>query len=116
MVTLREELTLEAYDQTIGLQLSDVAVDCCITKAPCGGQKAGRNPVDRGKQGIKRSMVVDAKGIPLGAVAAPAKVATTPRSWSKPSGHFGGARRALPEQMSVHLEIAATTLVVPERS
>lgn len=44
----------------------------CITKAPCGGQKAGRSPVDRGKQDIKRSKVVDANGIPLGAIAAPA--------------------------------------------
>jgi hypothetical protein len=35
MATLRE-LALEAYDKLIGLQLSDVAVDCCITKAPCG--------------------------------------------------------------------------------
>jgi len=52
MATLRE-LALESYDKLIGLQLSEVAVDCCITKAPCGGQKAGRNPVDRGKQGIK---------------------------------------------------------------
>jgi hypothetical protein len=32
MATLRE-LALEAYDKLIGLQLSDVAVDCCITKA-----------------------------------------------------------------------------------
>ncbi len=61
MATLRE-LALEAYDRTIGLQLCDVAVDCCITKASCGGEKAGRNPVDRGKQGIKRSTLVDAKG------------------------------------------------------
>src|SRR5215207_59679 len=37
--------------------------DSCITKAPsCGGEKAGRSPVDRGKQGIKRSAIVDAKG------------------------------------------------------
>ena len=28
-----------------------MAVDCCITKAPCGGEKAGRSPVDRGKAG-----------------------------------------------------------------
>ncbi len=33
---------------------------------------AGRSPVDRGKGGIKRSMVVDACGIPLGIVIAPA--------------------------------------------
>jgi len=65
-------MVLEAYDRIIGLELSDVAVDCCITKAPCGSDKAGRSPVDRGKQGIKRSTVVDANGIPLGTVAAPA--------------------------------------------
>jgi hypothetical protein len=41
MATLRE-LALEAYDRVIGLQLSEVAVDCCITKAPCGGEKAGK--------------------------------------------------------------------------
>ena len=78
-------MVLEAYDRMIGLDLSDVVVDCCITKAPCGGEKAGRSPVDRGKRGIKRSMVVDANGIPLGAIAAPAKAATTPRYWGKPS-------------------------------
>lgn len=67
-----EEIVKETYDRTIGLELSDIAVDCCITKAPCGGQRSGRSPVDRGKRGIKRSVAVDADGIPLGAVAAPA--------------------------------------------
>jgi transposase len=32
MAELRE-LALEAYDKLIGLQLSDIAVNCCITKA-----------------------------------------------------------------------------------
>jgi hypothetical protein len=27
------EMALEAYDRAIGLELSDVAVDCCATKA-----------------------------------------------------------------------------------
>ncbi len=67
-----EEIVLETYDRLIGLELSEVAVDCCITKAPCGGEKAGRSPVDRGKRGIKRSVAVDAKGIPLAIVSAPA--------------------------------------------
>jgi hypothetical protein len=78
------EFCLEAYDHLLGLETSVVAVDCCVTKAPCGGEKAGRSPLDRGKRGIKRSMAVDASGIPLGAVSAPAKAATTPRSWSPP--------------------------------
>ncbi len=29
-----EEVAREAYDRTIGLELSDVAVDCCITRRP----------------------------------------------------------------------------------
>ncbi len=36
------------------------------------GALAGRSPVDRGNQGLKRSIAVDAAGIPLGAIAAPA--------------------------------------------
>jgi transposase len=63
-------LALEAYDRMIGLDLSEVSVDGCITKAPCGGQSAGRSPVDRGKQGLKRSVATDARGVPLGLVAA----------------------------------------------
>jgi len=54
------------------LELEHLAVDGCTTKAPCGGQVAGPSPVDRRKQGLKRSMVTDACGIPLGAVPAPA--------------------------------------------
>jgi transposase len=61
-----EAMALESYDRIIGLELSEVAIDGCITKAPCGGEKAGRSPVDRGKQGIKRSTLVDTEGIPLG--------------------------------------------------
>jgi transposase len=63
---------LGAYDRLFGLELEHLAVDGCITKAPCGGQTAGPNPVDRRKQGLKRSTVTEAQGIPLGAVAAPA--------------------------------------------
>ena len=30
------EMALETYDRFLGLELTDLAVDCCITKAPCG--------------------------------------------------------------------------------
>ena len=63
---------LAAYDRLLGLELAHLAVDGCITKAPCGGEVAGRSPVDRGKQGLKRSVVTEAGGIPLGAVPAAA--------------------------------------------
>jgi transposase len=61
---------LGAYDQLFGLE--HLAVDGCITKAPCGGQVAGPSPVDRRKQGLKRSVATEARGIPLVAVPAPA--------------------------------------------
>jgi hypothetical protein len=47
-------------------------VDGCTTKAPCGGQTAGPSPVGRRKQGLKRSVAVEAAGIPLAALPAPA--------------------------------------------
>jgi transposase len=72
VVDALREMALEAYDRMVGLELSDVAVDCCITKAPCGGEKAGGSPVDRGKGGTKRSVAVDGRGIPLGTLTAPA--------------------------------------------
>lgn len=63
-------LVLRQCDRMIGLELDDVVVDGCITKAPGGGEKAGRSPVDRGKQGVKRSTLTDAAGIPMHVVAA----------------------------------------------
>jgi transposase len=101
MDTLRS-LALEAYDRIVGLELSDVVADCCITKAPCGGERAGRSPVDRGKGGIKRSTVVDAHGIPLGTIVAPAN-----RHDSPLLAETLDALKALgplPERMSVHLD------------
>lgn len=71
-------LVLAAYDRMIGLDLTDVAVDGCMTTAPCGGEVAGPSPVNRGKQGLKRSLVVDAAGIPLGVIAAPASRPDSP--------------------------------------
>ena len=62
----------DSYDRIVGLALEDLAVDGCITKAPGGGDCAGRSPVDRGKLGMKRSLLVEGKGIPLDRVLAPA--------------------------------------------
>ncbi len=33
-----EEMARESYDRVVGLELCEVAVDSCITKAPCGGE------------------------------------------------------------------------------
>jgi transposase len=63
---------LDAYDRLIGLDLAHLAVDGCTTKAPGGGECAGRSPVDRGKGGMKRSQLTDGCGIPMATVSAPA--------------------------------------------
>ena len=39
-----------------------------MTKAPLGGAGTGANPTDRGKKGTKRSILTDAKGIPLSVI------------------------------------------------
>lgn len=70
LATELHALVLAQFDRMIGIDLEDIVVDGCITKAPCGGEKAGRSPVDRGKQGLKRSTVTDASGLPLHLVSA----------------------------------------------
>lgn len=79
-----EQAALEAYDRFVGLDLHSVAVDGCIVKAPCGGEAAGKSPVDRGKQGTKRSLMVDGAGVPIGCVVTAPTGATRPpcaRPW-----------------------------------
>src|SRR6185369_4632502 len=97
-------LVLQQYDRLIGLELADVAVDGCITKAPCGGEKAGRSPVDRGKQGLKRSTAVDGAGVPLHLVAAGANRHDAPLLEPTLQGlaHLG----PLPDDLTTHLDRA----------
>jgi hypothetical protein len=70
LFTQLRRIALDAYDRIVGLLLEDVAMDGCITKALGGGEVAGPSPVDRRKQGMKRSLLVDGYGIPLGRVLA----------------------------------------------
>ena len=65
-----KQIALDAYDRIVGLLLEQIAIDGCITKAPGGGEVAGPSPVDRRKQGMKRSLIVEGYGIPLGRVLA----------------------------------------------
>jgi hypothetical protein len=45
-----------ADDRLFGLELEQLTVDSCTTNAPGGDQVAGPSPVDRRKQGLKRSV------------------------------------------------------------
>jgi len=99
-------LALQAYDKMIGLELEELAVDGCITKAPGGGDVAGRSPVDRGKGGLKRSVVTDGGGIPLHLVSAGANRHDAPLL--RPT--LAGLDRLdrLPEAVTVELDAGYT--------
>jgi len=60
------EEAISGYDRIIGLDLSEVAVDGSLHKAPCGGEGTGPNPTDRAKIGWKWSVATDLFGIPIG--------------------------------------------------
>ena len=92
----------EAYDRIVGLVLDEIAVDGCITKAPGGGEVAGPSPVDRRKQGMKRSVLVEGYGIPLGRVLAGAQRHDSPLL--APTLDLLDDLGPLPEDITVHLD------------
>jgi Transposase DDE domain len=97
-------LALAAYDQMVGLELGDVAVDGCITKASCGGDCAGPSPVGRRKGGLKRSVATEDYGIPLGITATGASRHDSPLlapTLPAAAGQLGGV---LPDQRACHLD------------
>jgi len=59
---------LTAYDDVVGIDGAWQAADGAMTKAPFGGAATGPNPTDRGKKGVKRSLLTDGAGSPLALV------------------------------------------------
>ena len=57
---------IDGYDRIVGLDLTEASVDGSVHKAPCGGEGAGKSPVDRAKSGWKWSLLTDRAGIPVG--------------------------------------------------
>src|SRR5690349_6096023 len=97
-----EDDRLDVYDRIVGLLLDQIAVDGCITKAPGGGEVAGPSPVDRRKQGMKRSLMVEGEGIPLGRVLAGANRHDSPLL--APTLDKLADLGPLPEDITVHLD------------
>jgi putative transposase len=60
------ESGLLAWDEFKGIDWSWLSMDGCMTKAPLGGEKTGKNPTDRAKRGVKRSLLVEGQGLPVG--------------------------------------------------
>jgi transposase len=54
------------YEELCGIQWDWQAMDGAMTKAPLGGGKTGPNPTDRAKRGVKRNLLTDGAGVPLG--------------------------------------------------
>jgi Putative transposase of IS4/5 family (DUF4096)/Transposase DDE domain len=99
-------LALVAYERMIGLDLEDLAVDGCMTKAPSGGQAAGRSPVDRGKQGLKRSVLTEGAGVPVHVVSAGANRPDSPLLAPTLAGLSKVAPLAATQPGTVHLDRA----------
>src|SRR5262249_33187719 len=97
---------LRAYDQIIGLDRGDVAVEGCMTKAPCGGPLAGPSTVDRRKGGLKRSVATEAAGVPLGVAAASANRHDSPLLAPTLGAAISQLGGLLPEQPTCHLDAA----------
>lgn len=57
---------LVAYDGRKGIAWKWLSADGWETLAPLGGEKSGPNPTDRAKRAVKRSLLTDARGVPLG--------------------------------------------------
>jgi transposase len=57
---------LQEYDELKGLDWEWLSMDGAMTKAPLGGERTGKNPTDRGELGTKRSLLVEANGVPVG--------------------------------------------------
>jgi putative transposase len=58
------------FDELKGLDWGWLSMDGAITKAPLGGEETGPNPTDRGKSGVKRSLLNEGHGVPMGLAVA----------------------------------------------
>ena len=105
---------VRGFDAIIGLDLADLAVDGCMTKAPCGGEKAGPSPVDRGKGGLKRSVATEGTGVPVGIVSAGANRHDSPLlapTLAQVAAQVG----PLPANVTAHLDAGYDSAVTRER-
>jgi len=56
---------VEQFDEVHGLDWDWLSMDGAMTRAPPGGEKTGPNPTDRGKSGVKRSVLTEGHGVPI---------------------------------------------------
>jgi putative transposase len=61
---------VEQFEELQGIDWSWLSRDGAMTKAPLGGEKTGPDPTDRAKSGVKRSLLTEGHGMPVGWVVA----------------------------------------------
>ncbi len=59
---------LAEYDELEGIAWRWQSIDGAMFKAPLAHDAVGANPTDRGKNGSKRHLLVDGRGVPLSLV------------------------------------------------
>jgi putative transposase len=57
---------VEQFDELQGIDWAWLSMDGAMTKAPLGGENTGPNPTDRAKSGVKRSLLTEGQGVPVG--------------------------------------------------
>jgi len=58
------------FDELRGIEWAWLSMDGALTKAPLGDETTGPNPTDRGKSGVKRSLLTEGHGVPIGLAVA----------------------------------------------
>lgn len=57
---------VEQFDELKGIDWAWLSMDGAITKAPLDGEDTGPNPTDRAKSGVKRRVLTEGRGVPVG--------------------------------------------------
>jgi len=54
------------FDDLTGIDWAWLSMDGAMTNAPLGGDATGPNPTDRAKSGVKRRLLTEGHGVPIG--------------------------------------------------
>jgi len=107
---------LEVYDTEAGIVWEWLVADGSLGKAPLQGEKTGPNPTDRAKSGVKRSILTEGRGVPVG-WRSPGPTARTTSGWPRrwPRYRWPAPRRRR-RHRSICVPTKATTMPTWTRS
>jgi putative transposase len=59
---------VKQFDEIGGIDWNCLSMDGAMVKVALGGEKSGPDPTERGKSGVKRSVLTEGHGVPMGLV------------------------------------------------